>query len=442
MRILIVEDDKHFRERIIKFCQLEGLETVAAENGLSAKRWLEEEIFDAVVTDLNMPGMTGLDLLKWIQEEGPALPAIMMSGYGDIYDAVEAMKRGAQDYLVKPFDFDEFLIRLKRLVENRRLQDQIEVGKRKFSENQNWIGESPAMKKVTTFVEQVAPTSSTILITGESGTGKEVIARAIHRLSPRSNKPFVALNMGGVPETLLESELFGYEKGAFTGAGARKLGMFELASSGTLFLDEVGDMPIHLQIKLLRVLQERKIQRLGGTQSIPIDVRIITATNKNLEEQLKKGLFREDLYYRLNVLQITLPALRDRQEDIPLLVGHFIKQFTRREGKPLYHIDPEAVRALQTYPFPGNVRELENMMERAIILAQTETITLKDIGIHPSVPQSAPRRGTLDEIQKQAIVEALQRWEGNKTRAAEELGINRRTILNKLKEYGLDEFEK
>ncbi len=442
MRILMVEDDRYFRERMINFCQLEGIETAAAENGLSAKRLLEEEIFDAVVTDLNLPGMTGLELLTWIQEEGPSLPVIMMSGCGDIYDAVEAMKRGAQDYLVKPFDFDEFLIRLKRLVENRRFQDQVEVGKRQFFDHQNWIGESLAMQKVSDFVQHVAPTSSTILITGESGTGKEVIARAIHRLSHRAQKPFVAVNMGGVPETLLESELFGYEKGAFTGAGARKLGMFELASSGTLFLDEIGDIPVHLQIKLLRVLQERKIQRLGGTQSIPIDVRIITATNKNLKEQLKKSLFREDLYYRLNVLQVTLPPLRDRKEDIPLLVGHFIKQFTQQEGKPLYHIDPEAIRMLQTYPFPGNVRELENMLERAIILAQTETITLKDLGIHPSALHPASQRGTLEEIQKQAIIEALQRWEGNKTRAAEELGIHRRTILNKLKEYGLTEFEK
>ena len=352
MRILITEDDKQFSTRLMKFCKLEHIEAIAAENGLSAKRMLEEEVFDAVITDLNMPGMSGLELLRWIQEGGPSIPVIMMSGYGDIHDAIESMKLGAQDYIVKPFDLDEFLLRLKRLVDNRKLQAQIEIGKRKLSESQNWIGESPEMKKVNMLIEQIAPTASTVLITGESGTGKEVVARTIHRLSPRANKPFVAVNMGGVPENLLESELFGYEKGAFTGAGTRKIGMFELASSGTLFLDEVGDMPLHLQVKILRVLQERKIQRLGGTQSIPIDVRILTATNKNIEDLLEKGEFREDLYYRLNVLRISLPPLRDRKEDIPLLAGYFIKQFARKIGKPVYEIEPEAVRTLQTYHFP------------------------------------------------------------------------------------------
>lgn len=438
MRILIAEDDKQFSTRLMKFCKLEQIDVITAENGVSAKRLLEEEVFDAVLTDLSMPGMTGLELLKWIQKDGPSLPVIMMSGYGDIHDAIEAMKLGAQDYMVKPFDLDEFVIRLKRLVENRNLQDQIEIGKRKLSESQHWIGESPEMKKVSALIEQIAPTSSTVLITGESGTGKEVVARAIHRLSPRANKSFVAVNMGGIPENLLESELFGYEKGAFTGAGTRKIGMFELASSGTLFLDEVGDMPLHLQVKILRVLQERKIQRLGGTQSIPIDVRILTATNKKIEGLLEKGLFREDLYYRLNVLRINLPPLREREEDIPLLAGYFIKQFARKIGKPVYEIDPEAIRTLQTYHFPGNVRELENMIERAMILTRTDIITAKDLGLHPQTNHTSSKRGTLEEIQKQALIEALQRWEGNKTRAAEELGINRRTILNKLKEYGLE----
>lgn len=441
MRILIAEDDKQFSRQLMKFCKLEQIEAVVAENGLSAKRMLEEEVFDAVLTDLSMPGMSGLELLRWIQEEGPSIPVIMMSGYGDIHDAIDAMKLGARDYIVKPFDLDEFLIRLKRLVENRNFQDQIELGKRKLSEAQNWIGESPAMKKVKMLVEQVAPTSSTVLITGESGTGKEVVARAIHRLSSRTDKPFVAVNMGGIPDNLLESELFGYEKGAFTGATTRKIGMFELASSGTLFLDEVADMPLHLQVKILRVLQERKIQRLGGTQSIPIDVRILTATNKNVEDLLEKGEFREDLYYRLNVLRINLPPLRDRKEDIPLLAGYFIKQFARKVGKPVYEIDPETIRLMQTYHFPGNVRELENMIERAMILTRTKTIIAKDLGLQTSETQPSFKRGTLEEIQKHAIIESLQRWEGNKTRAAEELGINRRTILNKLKEYGVEEFE-
>jgi two-component system response regulator AtoC len=294
------------------------------------------------------------------------------------------------------------------------------------------------MREIKAFVEKIAPTPSTVLITGESGTGKEVIARTIHRLSPRAEKPFVAVNIAGLPENLLESELFGYEKGAFTGASARKIGMFELASSGTLFLDEIGDMPIHLQIKLLRVIQELKIQRLGSTRSIPIDVRILTASNKNLEDQIKKGVFREDLYYRLNVLKIAIPSLRDQREDIPLLVGYFIKKFGKKIGKSVQGIEPEAIQALQNYRFPGNVRELENIIERAIILAGTDTITLKDLGIMPTASKTSVKRGTLDEIQKQAILESLRRWEGNRTRAAKELGVNRRTIQNKIKEYGLE----
>ena len=438
MKILIVDDEKDFRERIIRFFKLEDIDTCAAENGLSAKRMLEEEVFDAVITDLNMPGMDGLGLLKWIQDEGPSVPVIMMSGYGAIRDAVEAMKLGAQDYIVKPFQLDELIIRLHRLVDNRKLQDQVELGKRREPVFSNWIGDSPAMLSVKTLIERVAPTPSTVLICGESGTGKEVVARMIHKLSPRAEKPFVAINIGGVPENLLESELFGYEKGAFTGAVSRKIGMFELASSGTLFLDEIGDMPFYLQVKLLRVLQERKIQRLGSTQSIPINVRILAATNKNLEELLSNGVFREDLYYRLNVLRITLPALKERKEDIPLLVGFFIEKFNNIVGKSVQQIEPDAIKALQGYNFPGNVRELENVIERAVILSETDAITVKNLGIFPDAPKSSIKKGTLEEIQKQAILDSLRRWEGNRTRAAKELGINRRTILNKIKEYGLE----
>ena len=436
MKLLIVDDEKDILEKMVRFFKFEqNIEVFMAENGLSAKRMLENEVFDAVITDLSMPGMDGLTLLKWIQEEGPSLPVIMMSGYGDIADAVEAMKLGAKDYIVKPFNLEEFLIRIKHIIKNHELQDQVELGKRERPDFQDWIGESRAILEIKALVAQVAPTPSTVLITGESGTGKEVVARAIHQFSPRAEKPFVAINIGGIPENLLETELFGHEKGAFTGAGSRKVGMFELASSGTLFLDEIGEMPIHLQVKLLRVIQELKIQRLGSTQSIPINVRILTATNKNLEDHIKKGFFREDLYYRLNVIQIRLPALRERREDIPLLVGHFIKKFSRKVGKSVQSIDPEAIIALQNYEFPGNVRELENIIERAIILARTDTITLKDLGIVPPTAKIRMKRGTLDEIQKQAILEALRRWEGNRTRAAEELGIHRKTLLNKIKEY-------
>ena len=333
MKILIVDDEKDLCERIMNALEFEHIEAVAAHNGLSAKRLLEAEVFAAVVTDLNMPGMDGLALLKWIQEEGPVIPVIMMSAYGKVAEAVEAMKIGAQDYIVKPFELEEFIIRVKRLLENRQLREWIDYGKRGVAEFQDWIGESPNMQEIKRFVEKIAPSLSTVLITGESGTGKEVVARAIHRLSTRANGPFIAVNIGGVPENLLESELFGYEKGAFTGATSRKIGMFELASLGTLFLDEIGDMPMHLQIKLLRVIQERKIQRLGSTQSLPIDIRILAATNKPLDAQIQKGRFREDLYYRLNVIQIALPPLRERKADIPLLVGHFLTKLNASMGK-------------------------------------------------------------------------------------------------------------
>jgi two-component system response regulator AtoC len=439
MKILIVDDEQDICDRIARLLEFEQMEVLTAQNGLSAKRMLENEIIAAVVTDLSMPGMDGLSLLKWIKEEGPEVPVIMMSAYGDIADAVKAIKLGAQDYIVKPFDPDELLFRLKRIVENQKLQRQIEFGQRKSLDAQDWIGENPRMLEIKTLLEKIAPTLSTVLITGESGTGKEVIARAIHQLSPRAENPFIAINIGGVPENLLESELFGYEKGAFTGATSRKHGMFELASSGTLFLDEIGDMPMQLQIKLLRVLQERKIQRLGGTQNFPIDVRILSATNKELEDRIKNDLFREDLYYRLKVIQITLPPLRERREDIPLLAGYFIKKYNSMVGKSVQGIAPDAIKALQGYNFPGNVRELENIIERAVILADTDMITLKELEVSPTAPKTFVKKGTLDDIQKQVIQEALLRWEGNKTKAAEELGITRQTILNKIKEYGIED---
>jgi two-component system response regulator AtoC len=438
MKILIVDDEQDTRETIVRLLEFEHIEARAAENGLAAKRMLEEDVFAAVVTDLNMPGMDGLSLLTWIQQEGPAIPVILMSAYGDIPKAVEAMKLGAQDYIVKPFNPDELLIRLKRILDNQKLQELTETGRQAIQDLQNWIGESPAMVAVKTLVRKIAPTPSTVLITGESGAGKEVVAKTIHQLSPRSAKAFMAINIGGVPENLLESELFGYERGAFTGANARKIGMFELASAGTLFLDEIGDMPIHLQIKLLRVLQERKIYRLGGVQGIPIDVRIISATNKSLEDLIAKGLFRGDLYYRLKVIQVAIPALRERCEDIPLLIGYFLKKYANKLGKNVQGMEPDAIRALQSYPFPGNVRELENMLERAMILAETDNITLQNIGLIAAASKPVTRKGTLENIEKQAILDALARWEGNRTRAAKELDIDRKTLLNKIKEYGIE----
>jgi len=296
MPVLIVDDEPDICGRIARLLHYEDIDSVTAQNGLSARRLLEEQVFSAVVTDLKMPGMDGLQLLQWITAEGPEIPIIMMSAHGDIRDAVQAMKMGADDYIVKPFDPEELVFRLKRLLTTHRLRQQVNSEHHREQRTpQSWIGESPAMRTIKTLIDKIAPTPSTVLITGESGTGKEVIARAVHQQSERASRPFIAINIGGVPENLLESELFGYEKGAFTGAAVRKIGMFELAASGTLFLDEIGDMPMHLQVKLLRVLQEKKIQRLGGTQSLPIDVRIISATNKCLEDRITDDLFREDL---------------------------------------------------------------------------------------------------------------------------------------------------
>jgi len=442
MKLLIVDDDIKFRDQLVDVCKFEQIETRVAENGFSAQRQLEQDTFDAVVTDLSMPGMNGLELLRWIQEDGPALPVVMMSGYGEIHDAVEAMKLGAQDYVVKPFEPELLFARLRRIIENQRLSRIVGLGKTSQREGGDWIGNSPQMAEIKTLIEKIAPTPSTVLITGKSGTGKEVIARAIHQYSLRAEKPFLAVNIGGVPENLLESELFGYEKGAFTGATARKIGLFEMASSGTLLLDEIGDMPLHLQGKLLRVLQEKKIQRLGGTRSLPIDVRIIAATNKNLEELVRQERFREDMFYRLNVIRITVPALHERREDIPFLAGRFIQHFNMLIGKNIRGIAPDALRALESYDFPGNVRELENLIERAVILADTDTITLKNLGLTSAIPQNLPHHGTLQDIEREAIAEALMRWEGNRTHAANELGITRKTLISKIKLYHLEQGEK
>lgn len=457
MRILVIDDEKNLRESIVEYLALERIEAAAASSGEEGQILLQKEVFDAVVLDLKMPGISGIELLQWIRNAGPEVPVIMMSAFGEVQDAVNAMKLGARDYLVKPFDPEELVLRLKRIEEEQSLRRKV----LSQSEGEGWVGESPAILQIRKLVEKVAPTQSTILITGESGTGKEVVAREIHRLSTRKNGPFVPVNLGGIPDTLVESELFGYERGAFTGADRRKEGMFEIASSGTLFLDEIGDMPIHLQVKLLRAIQERKIQRLGGTGFIPIDVRIIAATNRDLETKVKGGSFREDLFYRLNVIRVHLPPLRDRREDIPLLAVHFLEKVLQNMGVPAKRLSPEALEALQEYSFPGNIRELENMVERACILAEGEVILPRDLGISPKASPSIPGSGNtlhqaldfgepetkpksqektlnIKELEREAILEALRKNKGNRTKAARDLGFTRRTLLNKIKEYGIE----
>jgi two-component system response regulator AtoC len=447
MKILIVDDETNIRDLMCRYMKVEGIDGVGAENAFSAQRILREEPFDGMLVDLKMPGMDGQELVRWVREQGFRMPIIMMSAHGEISDAVNALKSGVQDYIVKPFDPAEVIIRLKNLVEAQHFRTLQEMEER-LPQGRAFIGESVEIRKVKDMIGRIAQTNSSVLVTGESGTGKEVVARTIHEQSPVSSGPFVAINIGGVPENLLESELFGYEKGAFTGAVGRKSGMFELANGGTLFLDEIGDMPYPLQVKILRVLQERSITRLGGTQPMPINARIVCATNKDLEEMVREGKFREDLFFRLNVVRIHIPPLRERKDDIPLLATWIIKKLNTNMGRHFSGLTPEAMEKLKSYDFYGNIRELENILERAAIFSDGDLITAENIELRGDVLRHDARKApeasldtegmSLKEVEKQAIEKALRRWEGNRTKAANELGITRRTLITKIEEYDLD----
>ncbi len=454
MRIIVVDDEKQLGKSLKDYLEQEDLEVDLAFDGVSGRAMLEETPYDLLVSDLRMPGMDGMKLLRWVKEEGPDIPAIMISAHGDIRDAVEAMRIGAYDYLVKPFDPDELLMRIRKAVENRRLHLSLRAGMSSTRLKGEMIGESPAMREIHRILAKAAASPATILFTGESGTGKEVAARLVHRLSGREG-PFVPINMGAFPEHLLESELFGYERGAFTGADQRKTGLFESAQGGTLFLDEIAELPLHLQVKLLRVLQERKVQRLGSLKGTPIDVRVLAATNRDLEQEVKKGGFREDLYYRINVIRIRLPPLRERKTDIPLLAGAFLARYARDMGRKPLEIGSAALESLMKYDFPGNVRELENAMERACIMSDSENLQPRDFDFlsggrqpaHgtgssaeriPGQESSAQAPQTLEEMEKKAILAALQRNAWHREKSSAELGITRRTLLNKIKEYGLE----
>lgn len=460
MKILLIDDEKQLGLSLQSYMLDDGIELDVAFDGKSGIQKLEEESYEAVVTDLRMPGLDGMQVLSWIRDERPGIPVLMISAHGEIQDAVKAMKLGAQDYLVKPFDPDELVLRLKKAVEAQRVMRKFQAGMSTVHEDSGMIGESPKMKEIVKLLEKASPSSATILMTGESGTGKEVAARFIHERSGRTG-PFLPVNMGAFPENLLESELFGFEKGAFTGADARKQGLFESAQGGTLFLDEIAELPLHLQVKLLRAIQERKIQRLGSVKSIPIDVRILAATNRDLEKDVKEGKFREDLYYRINVIRVRLPPLRERKEDIPLLVGRFIRRFSQASARKITGISKEALELLLRYDFPGNIRELENAIERACILAESDVLSIQDFDFLQAVksfqggggteaekesseikPSQAaafhdsPR--TIEEMERQLIEAALKRNAFHREKTAMELGITRRTLLNKMKEYGLE----
>ncbi|MDR2742330.1 MAG: sigma-54 dependent transcriptional regulator [Treponema sp.] len=457
MLILIVDDERNIRESLKKYLGLEEIDSLCAETGEEAVRLLEQESFDAVILDLKLPGMSGQEVLSWIRDRGIPVPVVMISAHGQIPDAVEALKAGARDYLVKPFDPAELLVRLRQLVDDKRRENLLAAEKR-ITGPGGLIGKTEAMRRVSARIDRIAASDVTVLITGESGTGKEVAAREIHRRSPQASEPFVAVNIGGIHEGLMESELFGHEKGAFTGAAARKQGLFELAGRGVIFLDEVGEMPPPLQVKLLRVLQERKIRRLGSSADIPVGARIVSATNRDIEALVRDGRFREDLYYRINVFRLALPPLRARREDILLLTEYLLRKLSVRMSRPVPAISQKAIEKLLAYSFPGNIRELENILERALIYGGGKEICSGDIDIRRDAgadgwgmeDEDYGERGetrstasgsvaSLEELEERAIRDALVRHKGNRTRAAEELKISRKTIINKIKTYGLEQ---
>ncbi len=452
-RILVVDDELSMREFLEMFFRREGYDVTTCDSVDEALLAVESDDFDLVITDLQMPERSGLELLAAVREGTPETPVVMITAFGTTETAIAAMKQGAQDYITKPFKLDEIAVVVEKALEkknlaseNRRLRTQLRSQRR----HRSLIGNSGAMQRVYDLIAQVAETKTNVLIQGESGTGKELVARAIHDQSDRSEKPFVAVNCAAIPDNLLESELFGHVKGAFTGAVQNKPGLFETADDGTLFFDEIGELSPALQVKLLRAIQDKSIRRVGGTGDQRVDVRIVAATNRRLEEEVVAGRFREDLYYRLNVIEIVLPPLRERPEDVPLLVHHFVEKYADELGKPLSGCNEEAIDALMDHDFPGNVRELENVIERAVALTRESEI--RRDALPPSVlrrkestlASRIPSEGldldqTLNAFERSLILEALQRSGGVKKRAAQLLGISFRSFRYRLDKLGLDE---
>ena len=443
--ILVVDDDKAMREAMARMLAKEGYRVLLAADGHEALALLRSSYINVVLADLRMPGLDGLDLLRTAKAMTPEVEVVLITGYGTIGEAVKAMKEGAYDFITKPFKrvtlnraVQKALERQSLVLENIALQRQLE----EIQKQGDIIGTSQAMRQTLELVRQVSPTSATVLIQGESGTGKELIANAIHQWSQRKERPFIKVNCAALPETLLESELFGYEKGAFTGALFRKEGRFEMANGGTLFLDEVSDLSLSTQAKLLRVLQEGEFERLGGTKTLKVDVRLVAATNTDLAQRVKEKRFREDLFYRLNVITVTLPPLRDRKEDIPLLAEHFLRIYTRKNNRDITGFSREAFDLILAYPWPGNVRELENAIERAVILSKGALIGPEDLpeavsghtGRERHQPISIPIGTALEEVERRFIKETLRHTKGDKNLAAKLLGIASRTIYRKLEE--------
>ncbi len=450
-RVLVVDDEENLRNMLTMIIRKEGYDVDTSVNGKEALIKIREDNYDFVLCDIKMPKLDGLGLLRKLNSNNGNDTIIMMSAYGAIDTAIEAMKLGAYDYISKPFKTDEIILTLKKAEERERLKRENILLKEQIKKDysfENFIGKSQTMLSIFEMIKKVADYKSTVLISGESGTGKELVARAIHSNSRRADKPFIAVNCGAIPENLLESELFGHIKGAFTDATRDKAGLFEEADKGTILLDEIGELPVILQVKLLRVLQDEEIRRVGDTKAIKVDVRVVAATTRDLEKEVNEGNFRDDLFYRLNVLPISLPTLRERKEDVPLLVDHFIQRFNDRLGLKVKGLTQEALDTLVNFPWRGNVRQLENTIERAMIFMQGDRLDLNDL---PSEVKESKENEKLcfdgselsikrssRVLEKELIRKALQKTNGNRTRAAKILEISHRALLYKIKEYGID----
>jgi two-component system response regulator HydG/two-component system response regulator AtoC len=436
----VVDDEQNIRRMLNRVLSSEGFIVKEAINGLEALKRLEEEDYSLVLLDLKMPGLNGIETLKKIREFDINLPIIMISAYGSISEAVEAMKLGALDYLIKPFDIEELKIIVERAIKQYELRVENIYYREEEEKRFNFdeiIGKSKAIKRVLEMVKSVSITPATVLITGESGTGKELIARAIHKNSPGNKNPFVVVNCVAFSSHLLESELFGHEKGAFTGAISKRIGRFEMAKGGTIFLDEIGEVDPVIQTKLLRFLQEKEFERVGSSKSIKVDVRILSATNLDLKKKAEDNNFRQDLYYRLNVFNIEVPPLRERKEDIPLLVEHFIHKYDKILNKKVEEISPPAMELLLNYDYPGNIRELENILERSMIMAKNNIMD-ETYFAFINKENFSEKKGTLKEVEKELIIKFLIQNKSNRTKTAELLGISRRSLQNKIKEYQIE----
>jgi two-component system response regulator PilR (NtrC family) len=454
-RILVVDDELSMREFLEIMLTKEGYQVRTAADGRKALALAEKELFDLAILDIRMPKMDGIETLVGLKEISPETVALMITAYASTDTAIQAMKQGAYDYITKPFKIEEIKMTIQKALEKKSLETENTLLKQVVEDRYKWgniIGKSEKMREIYELVKKVSPTKSNVLLAGESGTGKELVAKAVHYNSPRKNRPFVILNCGAIPENLLESELFGHMRGAFTGAISNKHGLFETADKGTIFLDEIGELPLSMQVKLLRVIQDREFTRVGGTEPIRVDVRIISATNKDIEDAVRKGEFREDLFYRLNVIQLRLPNLREKKDDIPLLAQNFLHLFSAELDKDIRQISPDAMRLLMNYDYPGNVRELQNMIERAVALEGSNILSVENLASYideqrnlarSEINLEIPKEGidlekVVENLEKTLILKALEKTKGVKKRAAELLNINFRSMRYRLEKYRIN----